>query len=405
MCHDRGVTLLRRLASVASLAALGLLVTGCGISLSGPPGDTEWVEACESPAVDVTPPDGGIWLGASVQWEEETAEAYADRLGHDPAVLVTFADLPVSAEARKNLDAAMFQARKAGSMLLLTLEPQQGLRSVTAAVIDDVVSMADDYSRQGVPVLIRFAHEMNGSWYAWGQDPEAYVATFRRLAAAVHDGAPGAAMMWAPNYGGGYPYAGGRFDARPGSRAARVLDTDRDGKVTRRDDPYAPYWPGAEAVDWLGMSVYHWGLRYPWGENEVPEDGKFVGMLRGSYPGWRGQDRFVPDFYADYAEAYDLPLAATETAPLYVPAHADRPGSADELDVKRTWWRQAYAPDLPEQLPNLKMINWFEQRKTETEVDGVVDWTATRSDRIRDAYLDDLPDWARWADDVPHCTD
>ena len=48
---------------------------------------------------------------------------------------------------------------------------------------------------------------------------------------------------------------------------------------TGRDDPYAPYWPGADAVDWVGMSLYHWGSAHPWGENEVPEPGKFAGWI------------------------------------------------------------------------------------------------------------------------------
>ena len=36
------------------------------------------------------------------------------------------------------------------------------------------------------------------------------------MAAAVHAGAPGSAMMWAPNYAGGYPFAGGMYEAEPG---------------------------------------------------------------------------------------------------------------------------------------------------------------------------------------------
>lgn len=388
-----------------ALAAAGVLlaattVAGCDqISLSGPPGATEWADPCDDPATDLMPPDDGVWLGASVQWEEETVEDYAERLGHDPAVVVTFVDLPMTGEERELTDLAMFQARQAGSMLLLTLEPVDGLDAVTDDVVADLVDMVDDYSRQGVPVLIRFAHEMNGSWYAWGQQPHAYLERFRAVADAVHDGAPGAAMVWAPNYGGGYPFAGGEFAARPGSRDARLLDTDGNGRVDRRDDPYAPYWPGEEYVDWVGMSVYHWGLRYPWGENELPEDGKFVGMLRGTYPGWRGRDRRVPDFHEEYAGRFDLPLAVTETAALYVPGA----GGADELEIKSSWWQQTYADDIPEQLPQLRMVNWFEQDKLEVEIDGSVDWTATRDETVREAYLDALPDWARFGDDVPHC--
>ncbi|MFP3802582.1 glycosyl hydrolase, partial [Paraburkholderia sp. SIMBA_027] len=73
------------------------------------------------------------------------------------------------------------------------------------------------FNDDGVPVIVRFAHEMNGSWYAWSQQPQKYVAAFQTLAKAVHTLAPGSAMMWAPNYGGGYPFAGGKYEAKPGT--------------------------------------------------------------------------------------------------------------------------------------------------------------------------------------------
>jgi hypothetical protein len=136
-----------------------------------------------------------------------------------------------------------------------------------------MVGRADDETSRRV----RFAHEMNGSWYAWGQQPAAYVEAYRRVAAAAHAGAPGSPMMWAPNYGGGYPFAGGRFAAVPGTGDARVLDTDGD-----------------DAVDWVGMSLYHWGGAWPWGENEVPEPGKFLAQLTGEYVGLGGDDRNLP---------------------------------------------------------------------------------------------------------------
>ncbi|KAF6252608.1 hypothetical protein COO60DRAFT_1643919 [Scenedesmus sp. NREL 46B-D3] len=53
------------------------------------------------------------------------------------------------------------------------------------------------------------------------------------------------------------------------------------------DDPYTPYYPGEplqgyltriegdEWVDWVGLSVYHFGARYPWGANSLPENSKF----------------------------------------------------------------------------------------------------------------------------------
>jgi hypothetical protein len=284
-------------------------------------------------------------------------------------------------------------------MLLLTLEPRQGLARVTSAVAADLAATLARYNEDGVPAIVRLGHEMNGSWYPWGQDPEAYVRTFRLVASAVHRRAPGSAMMWAPNYGGGYPFAGGRYEAEPGSRAAKALDTDGNGELTLDDDPYAPYWPGRAAVDWVGMSLYHWGTKHPWGENEVPEPGKFADLLHGTYDGGGGDESAVPDFYRRYGVQNRLPVAVTETAALYVPGA----GGADELAVKRAWWRQAFAASHDTSLPYLKMINWFEWDKYETEVRAKVSWTATRSARTLPRFQGDLPGWLHFADDVPRC--
>lgn len=114
---------------------------------------------------------------------------------------------------------------------------------------------------QGTPVVLRFAHEMNGSWYPWGQRPTQYIEVFRRVAAAVHQQAPGTAMLWAPNYGGGYPFASGQYNALPGTSDFALLDTNHDGVLNMSDDPYLPHYPGDDAVDWVGMSLYHWGSR------------------------------------------------------------------------------------------------------------------------------------------------
>ena len=79
-----------------------------------------------------------------------------------------------------------------------------------------------------MPVVVRFAHEMNGSWYPWGQQPAAYVEAFRRVAGAVHTGAPGSAVMWAPNYGGGYPFTGGTHAAGLFALDGRLLVARED---------------------------------------------------------------------------------------------------------------------------------------------------------------------------------
>ncbi len=387
----------RRSLLTAVVAVLATALTACAATASR---STATPRDCRPvPAAELVPTDG-VYLGANVDWAQQTLADYADRLGRRPAVAVSFTGFPLDDTDRRNLDAAVDQVAGVGGLLLLTLEPHAGLAVVTDPLAHDLAAVLDGYNRRGVPVVVRFAHEMNGSWYAWGQQPEAYVAAFRRLAAAVHEDAPGSAMMWAPNYGGGHPFAGGRYQAAPGSRDAAALDTDGDSAVTAADDPYAPYWPGADAVDWVGMSLYHWGSSHPWGENEVPEDGKFLAQLTGEYVGLGGDDRALPDFHATYGEQHAKPVAIPETAALFAPGG----GGAEELAVKQAWWRQVYDARLREQLPRLAMVNWFEWHKHEPEVGGSLDWTATGEPTVLQSYRNGLPAWGLWADAVPTCT-
>lgn len=376
-------------AAVALSFALAIVPTTAGATTAGAAGAATRGGAAA--------PADGVWFGVSVDWSHDSLREYSQRLGHRPAVAVTFAGFPMSMQEKQWLGQAVDQAEGTGSRLLLTLEPHHGLARVTGSQARRLAALLDRYNDRGVPVIVRFAHEMNGSWYPWSQQPSAYVRAFRAVASAVHRGARGSTMMWAPNYGGGYPFAGGPFQAGPGTADAAALDTDGDGTVTGADDPYRPYWPGRRYVDWVGMSLYHWGATYPWGENELPEQGKFVDLLRGTYDGAAGNERAVPDFYREYGAQLRLPVAITETAALYVPGQ----GGADELAIKRSWWRQVFDDRHARTLPRLKLVNWFEWSKHEPEVGATVDWTVTRDRTVRRAFKQSLPSWLRYADRRP----
>ena len=63
-------------------------------------------------------------------------------------------------------------------------------------------------------------------------------------------------MIWAPNSGNGYPFVGGPHSINiNSSEYDSTLDTNGDGKFDHDDDPYTPYYPGDEYVDWVGQSV------------------------------------------------------------------------------------------------------------------------------------------------------
>jgi hypothetical protein len=333
-------------------------------------------------------PTAGTYFGVNLDWVSDSPSAFNKRLGLKAAVFMDFFQFPLGTNDIKNMDGDVQKVSATGGMLVITLEPFAGLGSVTEDACNKLSEFLASYNARGVSTFIRFAHEMNGSWYPWSQQPVEYISAFRLLADSINRKAPQAAMMWAPNYGGGYPFKGGKYEAKPGSTDFGSLDTNHDGKLGMNDDPYSPYYPGDEYVDWVGMSLYHWGNAYPWGENEIPEAGKFFAQLTGNYSGLNGDDRSVPDFYATYYVQHGKPIAIPETAAFFDPAK----GGPDELILKQFWWRQVYDPALLAGFPGIKMINWFEHAKNESEVgDAWIDWRVTGSSSIVDKYRADLP--------------
>jgi hypothetical protein len=380
---------------ITTLVASGIAYTSRGVVQA-----VESFSQCRADnAAAVVPDDDGVLLGVNLDWNSETLGEHSSNLGHDPSVVVQFSDIPYDDETWEHTTNAVSQARATGAVLLLTLEPHGGLATLSDDVIAKLAADLRAVNDQGTPVVLRFAHEMNGSWYAWGQQPAQYVEAFRKVSAAVHASAPGTSLMWAPNYGGGYPFTGGQFAARPGTADFAILDTDKDGILTMADDTYAPYYPGDDAVDWVGISLYHWGNQRPWGNNEVTENGKFLAMLTGTYTGTAGNDEPVPDFYQVYGVEHHRPVAIPETAAIYTPSRAGE----SELAVKQAWWRQVFSEETHQRFPQLKMINWFEWNKYEIEINDQVDWRSAGSPAIREAFLADLPSWLRYGENLRTC--
>ena len=329
------------------------------------------------------PADGRAYFGVHLDSGTDTPAAYAQRSGLKPAVFGRFAHFPMTSGGKAELAPFVDDLAARGGALLLTLEPQ-GLASVTDAAAADLATTLGGYNARGVDVFLRFAHEMNGSWYSWGQQPAAYKAAFRTVAAQVRASAPRTAMLWAPNYGGGYPFTGGTYAAKAGTADFAALDTDSNGVLNMADDPYTPYYPGDDIVDWVGLTAYHFGNAWPWGENEVPEAGKFGQLLTGTYTGnglYENQSA-VPDFYASFAVAKAKPMAVAETSAFFNES-PPRPGDT-AYAIKSAWLEQVYATSTRDRFPLVKLVNWFEIRKYEGEAQGVVDWRLTFDPALRD---------------------
>jgi hypothetical protein len=334
------------------------------------------------------PPDGRTYFGIQLDSEFDTVGAYAGRLGATPALYGRYVNFPLDAAEEGSISSEIQDLAEHHSSLMLTIEPREGLMAVTPQSLTDLTRDLAAWNRKGVSVMVRFGHEMNGSWYPWAQQPTAYIEKFRQVAAAVHK-APASAMLWSPNEAGGYPFDGGPHEIQPGGPDFQVLDTNHDGKLTMDDDPYAPYWPGDDAVDWVGLSVYHFGNAYPWGENTVPEPGKLAAKISGTYKSGYVDETALPDFYAVYAAGHHKPFAISETGAFYNTSRID---GAPALSIKEAWWDQLFDPGLQTRFPQLKLAVWFEFSKQENQPGNpVVDWRTTTDPQIRDAFTTALP--------------
>lgn len=344
-------------------------------------------------------PDG-VYFGIGFDWAVDSVDSVVKRFGRAPAVYVRFVEFPENKGDRYTIDSLIGMINEHNGILLLTLEPYDGLSSITTQQVEDFAKWIAKHNREGTQIFIRFGHEMNGAWYPWCQRPTEYRMAFQMLANAVHYYAPRSYMLWAPNYGDGYPFGHLPYAAKPGTVEFTELDTNHDGSLTQDDDCYGPFYPGDDFVDWVGMSAYHWGGKYPWEENEIAEADKFAAIITGEYNGANGDSTNIPDFYEEYAAGRNKPMAIVETSAFY---NTTRPDEASELAIKQNWWRQVFNQDIRNRFPQIMMINWFNYPKNESEIgDDLIDWSLCHNPQVLEAFLADLPtyDWLLFGTDV-----
>ena len=301
--------------------------------------------------------------GAILLEEQTSMETFNQDTGVRHPLFMTFFSFPQvldrHGEEHGKVARFMSACRANDATPALTLEAFGGLRSYTR---DDILALADLLAHFHTPLILRWNHEMNGSWYPWGQQPALYVDRFREFAGVIHQHVPDAAMAWTPNQGWGYPWPGCKYFTPPPEGQA---------------DPYAPYYPGDDCVDWVGLSFYHWGETR--GANEVPPPDKWSSCL--------GFGNAIPNFHDLYAVGRRKPMMIAETSALYDLSNT-RGGGASEEEIKAAWIRQVYG--LTERMPWLKAIFWFNILKHEDEVGGQVDWRISANPAVARIYRESV---------------
>jgi beta-mannanase len=161
----------------------------------------------------------------------------------------------------------------------------------------------------GKPLLLRFAHEMNGNWYPW-------------------DGAHnGAAAEAAERYKKAWIYIY-NVKQRIGANNVRLVWCPNNLDIPAEEwNQQAAYYPGDQYVDWIGMDGYNWG-----------------------YGGWQS-------FNDVFASVYQK-LTALSAKPLLIGEFA----SAEQGGAKDKWINEALS-QLPGKYPRVKLFCWFNINK------------------------------------------
>lgn len=230
------------------------------------------------------------------------------------------------------------QLKDLGAGLQIAFEPTE-----LGEVADDeyLRRFATEAAESGIPIFLRFASEMNGDWVRYGQDPAAYRDTFRMVSRVVRGIAPNVAMVWCPS-------------ASPEAKIAQ-------------------YYPGADAVDWVGVNFY----------SVLYNDGD-----RARVAEWQHPIDAIDYVYRTYSRAHPMMIGEWAATHRSVLDKANRP------DFARTRIGQFYSA-LPRLYPRLKAVNWLSMNTLEH----------ARPDRQLNNYslLDEPPVADKYRRSVNHC--
>jgi beta-mannanase len=310
-----------------ALAAIVLLlatVTFAGLPAGG---------AAAKPRTATTAvPNGGFGVTMpGVPWEMGPLSALGTQLGRSPRQVMWYVAWS---------DQGAFPAPQAaqvaatGATPVITWEPWDPARGVDqpAYALDRIT--AGDFSayeamwaRQikayAKPVVLRFAHEMNGSWYPWsaqanGNTAADYVAAWRQVRGVFsRQGVTNVTWSWSPNV----PYAG--------------------------STPLGALYPGDGYVDEVSLDGYNWGTSQSWSS-------------------WTPFWALFSDGVRELRTLTDKPLFIAEV------------GSAEEGGSKAAWVSDMFATLA--QHPEIRGVTWFDYAK---EADWRIDSSATSLDAFR----------------------
>lgn len=273
---------------------------------------------------DITPLD--IRFGVVVKnYSNNTGEltAVENLLGKTVSTVGIYKQFGLNTN-RNLVESDLAYIKSSGKTLLLTWEPwnpNEGtsqsvdyLKEIIEGKHDDYISaFANQIKNYTAPVILRFAHEMNGNWYPWGNRPEEYISAYRKIVETFRNsGVTNVRFMWSIN-GDNVPY-------EPIGQSSK-------------------YYPGDGYVDMVGLDGYNFGT-----------------SRQGST--WKSFSQIFLPSYSFVSRTYpNKPIIISETA-------------STEFGGNKTEWVEGMFSALVN-MPKIEEIIWFNLLKeTDWRIDS-----------------------------------
>lgn len=115
---------------------------------------------------DITDTVGSLSWGVSIDTSLISIDEYIEDFGrsHAPAIINLYFDTAHLGGLNDPLNCRVAATKAAGAILMLTIEPWDGLASVDRTKVAQLAQLCRSINDAGVPLFLRFAHEMNGDW-------------------------------------------------------------------------------------------------------------------------------------------------------------------------------------------------------------------------------------------------
>lgn len=253
-------------------------------------------------------PQRQVGLGAYIPhatYEPARIDAFSRAVGRDPIILSSYKPWTEPPLQPSELNTVW----EHGAVPMVTWEPWSWegdqkfpLRAIAAGRYDGYIRRAARVAKAwGHPILLRFAHEMNGTWYPWsvdrpGNSPAIYKRVWRHLVRLFRsEGADNVEWVWAVN-------------------------------VDNGSHSFTGDYPGDRWVDWVGLDGFNWA----------------------SHGEWNSFTEIFGDSYDELRRLTDRPILITETA------------SNQSGGDKAAWTKSALESEIPA-FPAIRAVIWFDE--------------------------------------------